>query len=223
VALLNLRYDKEKVLALIKKEGQEVTPSEYSGFTIYEAPAVEDKKPAWGTFLDASNILIGSRIAVEKVIDVYQKRADNLWKNEELPGLLKGANTEAMVWGAFAIPPEALKQASSQNPMLATFADISAVLLSFDYRNQSLLAEVKAMSPDAAKNKQMADALSGFKMLGAAAAAKEPQFGELLEKIEISSAADHVKISAAVPEVLLESLGKKLKMQKSEEKLPEEH
>ncbi|MEW5901513.1 MAG: DUF3352 domain-containing protein [Acidobacteriota bacterium] len=222
VALVNLRYDKDGLLALIQKEGRELTSSEYNGFTIYEDVEAAAKKPAGGAFLDASNIILGSPDAIKKVIDVYQKKADNIWKNDELSRLLEGMNTESMVWGAFAVPPDALKQAASQNPMLQNFADINAVILSFDYKNQIILAEVKAMSPDAAKNKQMADALNGLKMLGAAAAAKEPQFGELLDKIEISSAADHVKVAANLPEELLQNLGEKMKMKKAEEKPPQE-
>jgi hypothetical protein len=88
--------------------------------------------------------------------------------------------------------------------------------MSFDYKDKNILAEIKAMSPDEAKNKQMADALNGFKALGAGAAAKEPQLGELLNKIEIGSASDHVKISAIIPEELLQSLGQKMKAQKSQ-------
>ncbi len=55
-----------------------------------------------------------------------------------------------------------MKQATSQNPMLGAFSNIRSLLLSFDYKNDALLMEIKAMSPDAAKNKDMADALNGF-------------------------------------------------------------
>jgi hypothetical protein len=61
----------------------------------------------------------------------------------------------------------------------------------------------------------MAAALNGFKALGAGAAAKEPLLGELLNKIEISSEADHVKINASIPEELLRNLSEKLKGEKA--------
>jgi hypothetical protein len=212
--LLNLRYEKEKLLALIQKERGELTTEEYSGFTIYKAAATGEKKPISGIFLDESNIMFGTDVALKKVIDVRQKKSDNIWKSATLTGLLKGMNTSALVWGAFAVPPDTMKQASSQNPMLGAFSDIRSLIISIDYKDKNVLAEIKAMSPDEAKNKQMADALNGFKALGAGAAAKEPQLGELLNKIVIGSAADHVKISANIPEDLIESLSQKMKVQK---------
>jgi hypothetical protein len=216
VALVNLKYNKDLLLAKIQKERGELAKAEYNGFTIYQAPQTEEKKPVSGTFLDDSNIIVGTDYAVKKVIDVYQKKAENVWKSETLPALLKGMNTTAMVWGAFSIPPDALKQAASQNRMLVTFSDIRSVIMSFDYKNKNILAEIKALSPDAEKNKQMAAVLTGFKALGAGAAEKEPMLGELLNKIEISSAADHIKINASIPEELLKSLSEKVKVQKGQ-------
>jgi hypothetical protein len=217
VGLVNLKYEKEKLLALLQKEQGELTTEQYNGFTVYKAAATGEKKPVSGVLLDESNILFGTDAAVKQVVDVKQKKADNVWKSESLSSLLKGMNTSAMVWGAISVPPDAMKQASSQNPMLGAFSDIRSLILSFDYKAGNVLAEIKAMSPDEAKNKQMADALNGFKALGAGAAAKEPQLGELLGKIEIGSAADHVKISANIPETLIQSLSEKMKIQKPQE------
>lgn len=216
VALVNLKYNKDLLLAKIQKERGELAKTEYNGFTIYQAAQTDEKKPVSGTFLDDSNIILGADYAVKKVIDIYQKKADNIWKNEALPALLKGMNTTAMVWGGLVIPPEVMQQGTSQNPMLSVFADIKSIIISFDYKNKNVLAEIKAMSPDEAKNKQMADALNGFKALGAGAASKEPLVGELLNKIEISSAADHVKVYANIPEELIQTLSQKRKVQKGE-------
>ncbi len=216
VAVVNLKYDRTKLLAKIQKEQGELAKTEYNGFTVYQAAAKEGKKPVSGAFLDESNIILGTDSAVKSVIDVYQKKAENIWKSESLPSLLKGMNRNAMIWGGFAVPAEAMKKAASQNPMLGAFANIQSIIMSFDYRNQNVLAEIKAMCPDEAKTKQMADALNGFKALGAGVAAKEPLVGELLNKIEIFSAADHVKISASIPEDLIKSLGEKAKVEKAQ-------
>jgi hypothetical protein len=216
VGLINLKYNKEKLLAAVQKDRGELAKTEYNGFTIYQAAQTGEKKPFSGAFLDDSNIIIGTDYAVKKVIDVYQKKAENILKNETILVLMKGMNKSAMVWGGFVIPPEAMKQASSQNPMLGAFSEIKSIIMSFDYRNKNILAEIKAMSPDPEKNKQMAAALNGFKALGAGAAAKEPLLGELLNKIEISSEADHVKINASLPEELLRSLSEKVKVEKGQ-------
>ncbi|OGD17698.1 MAG: hypothetical protein A2Y69_04595 [Candidatus Aminicenantes bacterium RBG_13_59_9] len=222
VALVNLKYEKDKLLALLKKEGGEMTTEEYSGLTIYTGAPKDEKKPVSAVFLDESNILFGTSPAVKKAIDVREKKADNVWKNPQISALLKGMNTNAMLWAGFAIPPDAMKQASSQNPMLGAFSNIQAIVLSFDYKDKSVLAEIKAMSPEEANNKQMADALNGFKALGAGAAAKEPLLGEVLNTIEISSAPDHVKITASLSETLIESLSQKMKVSKPQEEQPQE-
>ena len=220
--LVNLRYDKEKILALAQKEGGELSEGEYGGITVYQTAAGEDKKPMSFVFLDDSNILLGSDDAVKKIIDVYQKKSDNIWKNENIAPLLKGMNSEAMVWGGFSIPPDTMKEASSQNPMLGAFSDIRSMVISFDYKDKNLLAEIKAMSPDPEKNKQMANALNGFKALGAGAAAEEPLVGEALDSIEITSEDDHVKISAKLAEELIKSLGEKIKPKKSDAETEED-
>lgn len=214
--VVNLKYDKAKLLEMMKKERGDIATADYNGLTIYQVPGGEDKPPFNGVFLDPSNILAGSDAAVKKVIDVYQKKADNVWKNSEMAALLKGMNTSAMVWGGLAVPPEAMKQASSQNPMLGAFSNIQSLLLAFDYKSDTLLLEIKAMSPDQAKNKEMADALNGFKALGAGAAAKEPLVGEVLGKIEITSGPDNVTLSAKIPNELIEKIKAKAAAKKTE-------
>ncbi len=215
-AVVNLKYEKEKLLAMLKQEAKDLTQSDYNGFTIYQVVPEEGEKPLNGVFLDESNIILGTEAGVRRIVDVYQKNAENIWKNENLPALLKGMNTSAMVWAGFAVPADAAKQATSQNPMLSTFADIRSVILTFDYKDQNLMAEIKAMCPDETKNKNMADALNGFKAMGAMASSKEPELGDLLNRIEIVSAPDNVKISAVIPEALIESLSQKAMAKKGE-------
>lgn len=62
------------------------------------------------------------------------------------------------------------------------------------------------MSDNEENNKKIADALNGFKALGGMVAAQKPELGELLNKIEISSTTDHVKIYCSLPEELLNKL-----------------
>ena len=66
------------------------------------------------------------------------------------------------------------------------------------------------MSDDEAQNQQIVDLLSGLKAMGAMAATKDPNVGELLNKIDISSTPDFVKIYANVPEELINKLKSKV-------------
>lgn len=229
VAIVNMKYDKEKILPLIKEkmaeEGEELIETEYSGLMIYkvEKEATEEggeeeeeqqqqekeEKDLWEgafAFLDSSNIVIGSETEVKTVIDISQKKADNIYKNQALADLLAKTNKEGILWGAFLIPSEAVEKAASENPMMSSFEAVKAATLLFDYKNQNVLAEIKLMSDNEENNKKIADALNGFKALGGMAAAQKPELGELLNKIEISSTADHVKIYCSLPEELLNKL-----------------
>lgn len=156
--------------------------------------------------MDSSNIVIGSEAEVKTVIDIAQKKADNLYKNEGLTDLLAKTEKEGILWGAFLIPEKAVEEAASENPMMSSFKAVRAATLLFDYKNQNIIADIRLMSTDEESNKKIADALNGFKALGAMAAGEKPELGELLNKIEISSTADHVKLYCSLPEELLNKL-----------------
>ena len=236
VAIVNMKYDKENILPLIKEkmaeEGEELIETEYSGLMIYKVEKVaaeeeeeeeeeeeqqqqqqeqqekEEKSHEEGAFafLDSSNIVVGNEDGVKSVIDISQKKADNIYKNQALADLLAKTNKGGILWGAILIPSEALEKAASENPMMSSFEAVKAATLLFDYKNQNVLAEIKLMSDNEENNKKIADALNGFKAIGGMAAAQKPELGELLNKIEISSTADHVKIYCSLPEELLNKL-----------------
>ncbi len=126
-----------------------------------------------------------------------------MFKNEALSSLVAQTNKEAMMWGAILIPPEAISQAVSQNPMLKNLEAVNATAMYFDYKNESIIAEIKVMSGDETKNKEVADLLNGFKAMGGIIAAKKPEIGELINKIEVTSSADYVKIYANISEDLI--------------------
>jgi hypothetical protein len=63
----------------------------------------------------------------------------------------------------------------------------------------------------------VADALTGIKSFGAMAAGEEPEIGELLNAIQITSGDDHVKIFAEIPEELIKKL--QAKESKEEEEI----
>lgn len=208
VAVVNMKYDPETILGLIKEkaaeEGQEIQEEQYEGHTVYRM--WEEGKPVELSFIDESNIVAGNGIHVKSVLDVLNKKKDNVFKNEALSTIMDKTNKDAMLWGAILLPAETMEKAASSNPMMGALKSISAVALYFDYKNQNLLAEILAMGPDADSNKQVAEALTGIKSFGAMAAGEKPEVGELLNAIQISSGDDHVKIFAEIPETLIQKL-----------------
>lgn len=216
VAVINMKYDPETVLGLIKEkaaeDGQEIQEEEYEGHTLYKT--WEEGKPMEFSFIDESNIVAGNEIHVKSVLDVLDKKKDNVFKNEALSAIIKKTNKDAMLWGAILIPADTMEKAASANPMMGALKSINAIALYFDYKNQIIIAEILAMGPDADSNRQVAEALTGIKSFGAMAAGEKPEIGELLNAIQISSGEDHVKIYAEIPEELIQ----KLKPEKPEEK-----
>jgi len=206
--VVNLKYDKELLLAKIKKDSADIKEEVYNGVTIYGGIKEESGKPSGGAFLDASTVVFGTDPMIKKVIDVYQKKAESVEKNEALAPVIKGARKDALVWSAFVIPPETMAKAAQQNPMMSSLEGLNAVTMFFDYKNKTYLAEIKAMGGEETKNKQLADMLTGFKAMGAGAAAKNPDVGDLLNRIEVSAGPDFIKISAGLPEDLLQRISK---------------
>ena len=215
VVLLNMKYDKDLILNKIREDKGGITEEDYNGITIYKVE--EEKDDNTGAFLDSSNVVFGSEKEVKAVIDVFQKKGENVFKNPELAALIDQSNKSALFWGAIIIPPDTMKQAATQNPMLSSLESVKSATIFFDYQNKTLEAEIKIMSPDEAQNQKVVELLNGFKAMGSMAAAKDPNVGELLEKIKISSAPDHVKIYAKIPESLIDKLQKEKKKEETGE------
>jgi len=203
----NLRYNKDLLLAALKKQGKEMKEQTYGGVTLYTGNLEGAAgKPGCGAFLDDSNIVLGNEKTVKAVIDVFQKKADSVLKNAELAAVLKNTKKESMVWSAFFFPPEATKELAAKNPMLSALEGVTSLTLSFDYADKAFQAKIRTSGGDEKKNKGLADLLNGLKTLGAGAAAKDPNIADLLGRIEIGSGPDHVEISANVPEELINKL-----------------
>jgi len=208
-AIVNMKYDKESLLNLIKEklaeEGQALEEEDYNGTPLYFVVEKEGEK-AYFSFIDDSNILAGNEAVVKSITDVIQKTKENVFKNEALSSLIDQTNKEAMIWGAVLIPPEAISQAVSENPMLKNLESVNAAAMYFDYKNNNIIAEIKVMSGDETKNKEVADLLNGLKAMGGIIAAKKPEIGELINNIEVTSSPEYVKIYANIPEELIHQI-----------------
>ncbi|MEE8376822.1 MAG: hypothetical protein V3R45_00495 [Candidatus Aminicenantaceae bacterium] len=207
-AILNLNYDKNNILALIREkaqeEGQEISETEYEGYTIYGM--WEDDKEVSLAFIDESNILVGDKTQTQAIIDVILKKTDNFYSNEILANLVSKTDKQAILWGAIHFAPESLAEMTADNPMLQDLKNLKAASISFNYKNQAILADIKLMGGDETKNKSLADFLTGIKGLAGIMAAEKPEIGVLMNAITITSGPEHVQISANIPEELLNSL-----------------
>ncbi len=253
VGIVNLTYNKDLLLSLIKeelakekeeehekqaeeehgeKEEHEMIEEEYNGFTIYtvreeceeeehgEEEKEHGKKHEKGgsfSFLDESNIAVGNENSVKSVIDVLQKKKENVFKNEGFSSLLTKIDKEAIFWGAALIPPDAINEVISEKPELIILEAVNAASVSLDYKNKNIIADIKIMSSDPMKNQELADNLNGYKSMAALIQIQDLNMAEILDRIEITSFPDHVKIYTSFPEDLPQTIIDKLKMEKTKE------
>ena len=219
-----------------EEEGEEehkLIEEEYNGFTIYivreeceeeEEHGEEEKehgekheKGGSFSFLDESNIAVGDKNSVKSVIDVLQKKKENVFQNEGFFSLLTKIDKEAILWGAALIPLEERNKAISEKPELIILEAVNAASVSLDYKNKNIIADIKIMSSDPMKNQELADNLNGYKSMGALIQIQDLNMAEILDRIEITSFPDHVKIYTSFPEDLPQTIIDKLKMQKTKE------
>lgn len=222
--VVNLKYDRTKFVEAVKAKSPDYREEAYEGVTMFTVPENEGEE-MFGAFLDASNIAAGTQAGVKAVIDVFKGKAESVLKNAELMKLVKGANKTALVWNVMLFPPEQMEKMAEGNPMLASIKSLQALSTYIDDKDKGLQIEIKALSPDAAKNKEIADMLTGLKAMGSMGAAEKPEIGELMKSIEITSGPDNVKIFVGLSEALLEKLGQEAEKQvksKLEQIKPEE-
>lgn len=219
VGVVNLKYDKEALLSFFKAKtketGSELTEEEYNGYTLYNYK--EEDEEGTFAFIDKSNIAAGNAPLVKSVIDVLQKKEKSVLQNEEFSALFKDTDKNALFWGGVLIPPEATAALSEEIPMAYNLESVQAISLSFDYKNRTIMAEIKLRSSDPVSNQEMADNLIGLKEMGSMITIQEFNFAEVLDRIEITSASDHVRIYASYPDDFFNDFMSKFTLKETEE------
>ncbi|MFQ6070403.1 MAG: DUF3352 domain-containing protein [Candidatus Aminicenantales bacterium] len=205
VIIINLDYDKETLLSLLKKEAEEELKEEdYDGITIYTVD--NNGKSKAGAFLDSSHIIAGSEKEVKRVIDTYRKNASNILENKEMSNLLKHTNTRAIVWGVTLLPATSGVKIPERFEPLRFLQVLESATFYFDYRKDNLISEIRIFSKDQEKNQKIMDMLQGAKAFASLSASEEPVINEFLDRIEISSQADFIQVYTKIPSELLDRI-----------------
>ena len=207
--IVNLKYNKDSLLAIMKEKAPEVQSESYNGVTIYSnLDGSETKQTTRAAFLDDSNILFGSDAGVKGILDVYQKKAESIMKNAAIAGVLKKVDKAAMAWGAFSLPPDLVKKGIESVPQLKVLEGVTAITMSFDYRLSNYIADIRTMGGTEEQNKNLASTLNGLKGLGAMMGGQEPVLGDFLNAVEVTSGQDFARLYISVSEELMDKLGK---------------
>jgi hypothetical protein len=206
--IVNLKYNKDSLLAVMKEKAPEFRTESYNGVTIYsDLDGSETKQTTRAAFLDDSNILVGSEAGVKGIIDVHQKKAESVMKNDNMKAILKKVDKSAIAWGAFAIPPELIKKGAESIPQLKDLEGVKALTMSFDERLSKYIADIRTMGGTEEQNKNLGDTLNGLKGLGSMMGGQEPAFGEFLNAVEISSGKDFTRLYISLSQEVLDKLG----------------
>ncbi|UCC38446.1 MAG: hypothetical protein JSV96_11470 [Candidatus Aminicenantes bacterium] len=205
--IINLKYKKDTLLSWIKENTEEeenLMEEDYNGLTIYTIKEKDEEVSI--VFINDSNIVAGNKSEVQTVVDVIQKKKENIYKSEVFSPLLEHTNKKALLWGGVIIPPESIKKISAKHPILSVIESVGAISICLDYRDKNIIIDQKLMSSDEAKNHEIANSLSQLKAMGAVIQIQDFNLGDILNRIKISSRRDYVRIYASFPEDLPKNL-----------------
>ena len=208
-AVINLKYGKDSLLGKLREDIKSLHEETYSGFTIYKKTDAKGATASieWA-FLDDADIAVGSGPAIRSILDIRQKNAGSVLQNSAMAKIIKSADKSAVCWAAFIVPPGLVSKIAEQSPMAKVFEGVTALSASFDYRNSSLIVEIRTMGGTKDENRRLATTLDGLRVMGASLVEKEPALKDLLNGIEITSGAEDVKFKAVIPQAALEKLQK---------------
>ncbi len=209
--VVNLKYDPNKLLTVFKENQVIAAEENYRGRTLYTMKDENASKDVRLVFLNKGNIVFGSPLSVKKVIDLDLKQGKSVLQTAALMKYVDMLDKKSMFWLAVGSIPDKMKGQAGGGMMPVDLSKAEAFTAFADFKNKTLFGELRLVSHNETGNKQIADMLNGLKSLGAMGAAKEPELGELLNGIQLSSAADHVKLTFSISEELMNKLGAKAK------------
>jgi PBP1b-binding outer membrane lipoprotein LpoB len=192
VIVVNLKYNKNLVLANLKKEGLD-KEEDYRSITIY-SKIDEKNKESKIAFLNESYIAFGDENLLKAVIDLSQGRGENIYKKEKLMTILKDIDQEAFLWGGYLIPKEVMEEAMVKNPLIEKFESVEAVSFFVNYDNLDYFCQINLVSKDEAKNKQIVDFLNLAKTMYSMGIKKDTDVKELVNNINFSVEPPGIKI-----------------------------
>lgn len=192
VIVVNLKYNKNLVLANLKKEGLD-KEEDYRSITIY-SKIDEKNKESKIAFLNESYIAFGDENLLKAVIDLSQGSGENIYKKEKLMTILKDIDQEAFLWGGYLIPKEVMEEAMVKNPLIEKFESVEAVSFFVNYDNLDYFCQINLVSKDEAKNKQIVDFLNLAKTMYSMGIKKDTDVKELVNNINFSVEPPGIKI-----------------------------
>jgi len=224
-AVASVNYDPAKVEKTLAEKKENLTTETYGGKTVYlikekaqPADALGQVKPPEEVamvLLNPATIVLATPARVHAVIDLAQGKGSSMAADAALKKQLAGVKQDGLFWLVMAQLPDSMKKKPAPGAIPLDLSRAEALVGSVDFQNATLSGEFRLICPDENANKQLETMLNGLKGMGAMLSAKEPDLGELLNKITITASAADLKLAFALPEALLNRLGEKAKSKAS--------
>jgi hypothetical protein len=205
VAVLNLNYNKEKIMTVLKEEGAKYTEENYNGVQILNVQE-DPKQDVAVCFLNENTVVAGKNDAVKKTIDLSKGTGQCILKNVKLKPYIDAFKPNVIVSMAFEFPEEARK-VQDGGMFKVDVSKAEAIVGSIDYEASVLNGALELISKNEQANKDLVNTLNGLKGMGAMAG---PEVAELVNNINLAASADKISLTFSISDELVEKLKKKM-------------
>ena len=203
--VVNLKYNKDTILALLKAKGAEFTEETYKDVTLFKVKEEAEKQLAFA-FLNDQLIAGGTPALLNQVIDLSKKIGKSIMDNAIMKTHLESLKSDAIISFVLGLPEEA-KKVHDSGMFKVDLSKAEAVKGFFDYENKTWKGELTLVSHNEEANQQLVSTLNGLKMMASAAG---PEVAELVNNMTLTASAHGVKLDVSLSEALLEKLQAKI-------------
>lgn len=217
------KFDQKKITASLKEENKGTLQEEkIAGHTVYHGKITDTEtqveKDLFVSFKDNNLILFASNDAsIQNAIQIVDGKKDSIAKGSKLYDMTDNVNKDHMFWGLLTIP-EASKKELENGPgmMFPAFKEINCIYFGGTYDGKNLGIDANLFTEKSDSVKELATTLNSFKDMMKSFASQGEQENpetakamEIINKINISSEKDSVKISVSLSKEQLEKLNPK--------------
>lgn len=200
----DLKYNKEKLLSLLKNSGKVFQTSNLNGMTLYSAKDEEGKEGGF-IFLSEKLITAGTIEGVKKVAALAGKTGNNILDDPKMKSYMEKAGNASIFSFVFRFP-EKMKGMKGNGMIQADLSKAEALYGNIDFSSNTWSGKFVLISLNKEGNNNLVTTLNGLKGLGAMGG---PEIAELINKININATPDSIILSFEISNELLEKLKKK--------------
>lgn len=203
-------FDRDKVSRAIETSHKGVASTKYHGAPVYVFDESRGgRKGGAVAFLDDHTLVMGSRTAVEKTIDVRSGDGPGLRSNAAMTALLETVRPGSTFWmvgdqSVLAHLPKGLSVPGGDGQSMG-LPPLKTVIVTGDL-DPVVSFEATGEAADPAAAQTLADVVRGFVALATLQASQKPELKQLASGVSVTTDANTVRIAGRFSYELLETL-----------------